>query len=239
MFANFLKSSMLSSTVSKTESLRPISYFSSDLLIAAQHLQHEHKAMSFVTCRSNGSRDLRGSGRNFQVRRNPGSHSGFLSCKRLMIRIVTIRSTNGIPTVARTYHPGMDRANTINGAMKNMMRMYIAANHLYFEVTRPRNRANLMGTLRIKGIGYQIRIPVKLKNRWHKAIWNADTILSPEVAKAASRAVDVVPMLAPSIMGNTLSTVTNPIPTNGVRADATTELLCTKIVTTAPTRIAR
>ena len=71
----------------------------------------------------------------------------------------------GIPTAARTYHPGMDKAKTVRGAKKNMIKMYMKANHLYLAVTRPKNLAIAIGTFLIKGKGYQIKIPVMLKKK--------------------------------------------------------------------------
>lgn len=71
----------------------------------------------------------------------------------------------GMPTAARTYQPGMESANTVRGIRKNMMSRYMMANHLYLAVVLPSNLAIDMGTLRMNGSGYHIRIPVRLKKR--------------------------------------------------------------------------
>lgn len=44
------------------------------------------------------------------------------------------------------------------------------ANQRYFAVRLPNPLASLMG-IRMKGIGYQIRIPKILKKKWQSAIW--------------------------------------------------------------------
>lgn len=61
----------------------------------------------------------------------------------------------------------------------------------------------------------------------------------PSAAILAISAVVVVPILEPNVSGYTLSTVSTPKPTRGVRALVKTELDCTKNVITAPTNKAR
>ena len=113
------------------------------------------------------------------------------------------------------------------------------ANHRYLAVVLPSILARWIGTLRMKGTGYQTRIPLILKNRWHNAIWRLLSSLSPELARAARRPVAVVPMFEPSVSGNILSSLITPRPTRGVMADVKTELLCTMKVMPAPTMMAK
>lgn len=68
-------------------------------------------------------------------------------------------------------------------------------------------------------------MPDMLKKRWANAICIATGSLSPDAAMAARIPVPVVPMLAPSVNGNILSSLIIPIPTNGVNAEVNTELL--------------
>ena len=58
--------------------------------------------------------------------------------------------------------------------------------------------------------------------------------LFPSPAKAANMAVAVVPILLPKVNGNIRSRLITPIPTNGVRVEVNTLLLCTNIVIPTP-----
>ena len=74
-------------------------------------------------------------------------------------------------------------------------------------------------------IGKKRMMPDMLKKRWHSAICKATGSLSLDAANAARIPVPVVPMLAPRVNGNILSSLIIPIPTRGVNADVNTELL--------------
>ena len=78
-------------------------------------------------------------------------------------------------------------------------------------------------------------IPVRLKNKWAKATVTAAGF---PVASEASIAVTVVPMLAPSVNGNTCSNVRIPAPIRGMISDVVIELLCTNTVITTPKAMA-
>ena len=48
----------------------------------------------------------------------------------------------------------------------------------------------------MNGMGYQMMMPVKLKNKWARATWRGSV---PSATRAAKIAVMVVPILAPAI----------------------------------------
>ena len=56
-------------------------------------------------------------------------------------------------------------ANRKSGKKRNIVRRYTMANQPYLAVVLPMKRASPSGTCRMKGSGYQIRIPVMLKNK--------------------------------------------------------------------------
>ena len=62
----------------------------------------------------------------------------------------------------------------------------------------------LKGPRRMKGSGNQIEIPMMLKMRWTRAIWIAFFFC---VTIEARKAVQVVPICAPSVRGSMSSTV--------------------------------
>lgn len=57
------------------------------------------------------------------------------------------------------------------------------ANQRYFAVRLPSPRANLIGT-RMKGIGYQIKIPMMLKKKWQSAICGRGGVLETNIRAA-------------------------------------------------------
>eukprot|EP00438_Fugacium_kawagutii_P034277 Skav205206 [mRNA] locus=scaffold376:161529:161774:- [translate_table: standard] len=79
-------------------------------------------------------------------------------------------------------------------------------------------------------------MPMMLNMRWQKAIWMAANFMT---ASAANIEVNVVPMLAPSVIGNILCTGKTPMPTRGVKAEVVTELDCTMMVMTKPSKMAK
>ena len=81
--------------------------------------------------------------------------------------------------------------------------------------------------------------PVRLKNKWHKAICSDGLKVSADAASEARRAVMVVPMLEPRISGNILANGTIPMVASGVIAAVNTELLCTRTVPTNPINISK
>ena len=109
------------------------------------------------------------------------------------------------------------------------------ANHLYRATVLPSNLQRGRGIL-VKGMGKKARMPLRLKKKWHNAIWRP-TVL-PE-ANAAIKAVDVVPKLDPMTMGYMRSTSINPSPTRGVRVEVKTELDWTTNVSKPPITMAR
>lgn len=146
--------------------------------------------------------------------------------------------TMGIPTPNKHHTLMSERPKMERGRKKNMRMRYMMANQRYFAVVLPSFLASMIGIFRIKGMGYQRRMPEMLKKRWQSAIWILFSSLSPELAMAASRPVAVVPMLEPRVNGYIRSRVMTPTPTSGVRAEVKTELLWTKKVMPAPTRMA-
>jgi hypothetical protein len=120
------------------------------------------------------------------------------------------------------------------GMTKNKPMQYTIANHLYSAVVSPSNRASLIGTLLSKGIGYQINIPVTLKSEWHNAICSEYFSVFAGPLILAKIPVTVVPIFEPMVKGNTRSSVTKPMPTNGVSVDVKTELDWTIIVKMQP-----
>ena len=62
------------------------------------------------------------------------------------------------------------------GIIKKQTKVYTKGNilpHLGLVVILPRNLAPSRGTLRIRGTGYQTRMPKMLKKRWHSATCHA------------------------------------------------------------------
>ena len=82
-----------------------------------------------------------------------------------------------------------------------------------------------------------MRIPMMLKNRCTNAVCTDGFKYFPSAAKLASKAVVVVPMLLPSVMGYAVSKETSPAPHNGVNVDVNTEDDLTSIVINVPMRI--
>lgn len=99
-------------------------------------------------------------------------------------------------------------------------------------------RAIPIGSLRKKGIGYQIRIPKILKKRWERATCMALARSLPSFGRAAMMPVAVVPRFDPRVSGYMRSSVMTPMPTSGVIAEVKMELLWTMKVQTAPMRMA-
>ena len=83
------------------------------------------------------------------------------------------------------------------------------------------------------GTGYQIRMPMMLKNRWHSATCHASTGLE-DTTVAPMMPVSVVPMFAPSVSGNISSRLIRPTAQSGVSVDVVIELDWTRIVITSP-----
>ena len=81
------------------------------------------------------------------------------------------------------------------------------------------------------GAGNHIRIPVMLKQRWHKAICTAPNL---RLTRDAIIAVTVVPMFAPRVKGSIFTSGSTPIAQSGVNAEVVTELDWTRIVTPRP-----
>ena len=71
----------------------------------------------------------------------------------------------------------------------------------------------------MNGRGYQIRIPVQLKNVWARATCMALESLN----KAAKIPVTVVPTFEPRVKGNICSRVRTPTPHKGVSAEVKAE----------------
>lgn len=90
--------------------------------------------------------------------------------------------------------------------------------------------------MRMKGMGYQIRIPVILKNKWARATCSASV---PSDTMAAMIAVMVVPILAPNDKGYICSRRRTPIPTKGVKADVVIDEDWTRMVIPHPINIPR
>mmetsp|Transcript_29934 Transcript_29934/g.35579 ORF Transcript_29934/g.35579 Transcript_29934/m.35579 type:complete len:85 (+) Transcript_29934:439-693(+) len=83
-----------------------------------------------------------------------------------------------------------------------MTMMYKMGNPLQIRVALPRVLAALRGTFLMNGIGYQIMIPMTLKNKWASATCSEST---PVATNDARRPVKVVPKFAPSVKGNICS----------------------------------
>ena len=167
-----------------------------------------------------------------------GSTLGFFVCRTLMMAMTATKNKMGTPTPANTEVPATDRPNTMPGMTRNTTKRYRKANQRYLAVVLPSIFARLIGTLRITGTGYQMRMPKMLKKRCESATWRVCWKTSRLDARAARMAVKVVPMLAPSVSGYMRSRCRIPTPTSGVRADVKTELLCTNIVKPAPINMA-
>ncbi len=73
-----------------------------------------------------------------------------------------------------------------------------------------------------------------LNKVWQSAIWSDFWIDFESALNAASIPVTVVPIFAPRINGNTLSSVNNPKLTNGTSDDVNTDELWTNIVKPHP-----
>lgn len=87
----------------------------------------------------------------------------------------------------------------------------------------------------MNGTGNQIKMPPMLKKRWHKAICTAPNL---RLTRDAIKAVHVVPMLAPSVMGSIFASGNTPRPQRGVNAAVVTELDWTMSVMPNPMRMA-
>lgn len=87
----------------------------------------------------------------------------------LMMTMATKRVKTGTQMPTRYGQPAIDRAKTSKGMRRKQMRRYKTANHLYLAVMFPKALAKRMGR-RMKGTGYQRRIPEILKKKWHRAI---------------------------------------------------------------------
>ena len=74
-----------------------------------------------------------------------------------------------------------------------------------------------------------------LKSKCTKAIYKLSGFMT---AMAANIEVNVVPMLAPRVIGNILCTGSTPTPQSGVGVEVVTELDCTINVMPRPTKIA-
>ena len=88
----------------------------------------------------------------------------------------------------------------------------------------------------MKGSGNQIEIPMMLKMRWTRAIWIAFFFC---VIIEARKAVQVVPICAPSVRGSMSSTMMIWSATGGTSAEVVMEFDCTQIVITMPKKIER
>mmetsp|Transcript_12271 Transcript_12271/g.17255 ORF Transcript_12271/g.17255 Transcript_12271/m.17255 type:complete len:251 (+) Transcript_12271:226-978(+) len=129
-----------------------------------------------------------------------------------------------------------ERPRRMRGRAKNMTRMYTMGNPRQTRVALPSLRARLRGTRRMKGMGYQMRIPEMLKKRWARAVCMA-VILSE--TRAAMTAVKVVPMLAPRVRGYICSSWMTPMPTRGVRVEVVMDEDWTRMVMPVPMTMAR
>lgn len=157
------------SYISKLLSLVFISSFSSSFSFSLQHLQQQQqrvlqKVMLVVTTLSQGLRECSGLGRKSQLRRNDGRKRGQRFC--IMFTTITkiAKTTTGTPTPTKTCHPAMERPRTDSGKRRKIRMRYSAANQRYLAVRLPRALANRMG-MRVKGMGYQSRIPLMLKKK--------------------------------------------------------------------------
>lgn len=133
-------------------------------------LQHN---VTLVMMLSTGLSECIQRGRWSQVCSHQGRRWGFCDCslfKTTMQRRTVIHGTQ-IPT--RTCHPATERAKTMNGRRRKQRIRYSTANHLYFDVRSPKNRAMRMGR-RLRGTGYQSNMPRTLKMKWHRATWGIE-----------------------------------------------------------------
>ena len=73
--------------------------------------------------------------------------------KNLIIKITFFQQT-------KAYIPANEIANIRPGMRRKQKIKQNTANHLYFAEVLPRNFAKLIGILRIKGKGYQIKMPI-------------------------------------------------------------------------------
>ena len=77
-----------------------------------------------------------------------------------------MKNTNiGPATPNIISHPANDKPNRAAGIIKNTTNKYKMANHLCLAVILPNTFAIAMGTLLMLGNGYQIIIPMILKNK--------------------------------------------------------------------------
>lgn len=83
-----------------------------------------------------------------------------------------------------------------------------------------------------------MRMPIRLKKVWHRAIWSALFRCTGSPASAATMPVAVVPTFEPSVSGYTRRRSSRPRAANGSSADVKAELLWnTKVMTQPSSRL--
>mmetsp|Transcript_37068 Transcript_37068/g.86860 ORF Transcript_37068/g.86860 Transcript_37068/m.86860 type:complete len:229 (+) Transcript_37068:936-1622(+) len=161
-----------------------------------------------------------------------GSLSGDLARKVKMAKAAARSGTKMTRNTKRTAQWIKESTRSRAGPRPNITAMYTMGNHFQSQAIMPNVFAMPIGIARMNGIGNQRTVPMRLKNKWAKATFNPVWILL--LANALRIPVHVVPMLAPTVKQNILSSLTMPMPTRGVSVDVVTLLDCIRMVMHMP-----
>mmetsp|Transcript_67405 Transcript_67405/g.130266 ORF Transcript_67405/g.130266 Transcript_67405/m.130266 type:complete len:280 (-) Transcript_67405:1037-1876(-) len=175
-----------------------------------------------------------GGKKNRSFLKTAGTTSGLFARKPNRQQIATMMKRSGSPTNTSAAQCARDNARSNPGKAPKTKKMYTSGNQRRSAAKLPRPLAMPSGIARMHGIGNHMRVPKRLKNRWANATARPVGMLL--LASAARMPVTVVPMFAPTVKGNILSSLMRPMPTKGVRVEVVMLLDWNRIVTPAPNK---